>query len=184
MGVAIALTTGAGDLPDDYERIIGMPYTISGSIFTKVDEITELELPERSSDELTKPTTEHPICIIGGVVSEKSRIQVYPNSIASVSINYLKLPVVPFLDYYINANGLYTYLDEGATGINVPAGAVYSDGRAGPITVSSLTKDLEWHEHQTPIIINIILQKAGIILNDQTAIQYGIAKQTKEEQDD
>ena len=185
MGSAISLTTGAGNLPAGYERIIGKPYTISGSTFAEVDEITELELPQRSSDELTQPTVAHPVCIIGGVSGGSSRIQVYPNTIASVSINYLKLPVAPVLDFYINANGLYTYLDEDATGITIPVGAVYSDGvTVNPSTVNSLTKNFEWHEHQTPIIISMILQKAGIILSDQTAIQYGIAKQTKSEQDD
>ncbi len=187
MGAPIALTSGKGDLPDGYERIIGKPYTISGSTFVAVDEITELELPERSSDELTQPTVAHPVCIIGGAVSGGglSQIQVYPTTIASVSINYLRLPIVPVLDYYINANGTYTYLDEDATNITIPAGAIYSDGvTTNPSTVNSLTKNFEWHEHQTDIIINMILQKAGIVLGDQTAIQYGIAKQTKEEQDD
>jgi hypothetical protein len=185
MGATISLTTGGGDLPDDYERIVGKPYTIAGSIFTPVDVVISLELPDRSSDELTKPTVEHPICIIGGYVATKSRIQVYPNTIASLSINYLRLPSTPILDYYINANGTYTYLDVGATDITIPVGAVYSDGvTTNPATVNSLTIDFEWHEDQTPIIINMILQKAGIILDDQVAIQYGIAKQTKEEQDD
>jgi hypothetical protein len=40
----------------------------------------------------------------------------------------------------------------------------------------------EWHEHQTPILVNMILQKAGVVLESQIPIEYGVAKQTKEEE--
>jgi hypothetical protein len=181
---SISLTSGVGDLPADYERLLSKPYTISGSDYTEVDIITRPEKTFRLSDELTKPTATHPIAIIGGVdVSGNSQIEVYPDTITTVYIDYLSIPATPILDYYINSNGLYTYLDEGATGITIPVDAIYSDGvTTNPSTVDSLTIDFEWHEHQTPIIVDMILQRAGIVLEQQVPIEYGVAKQTKEEQ--
>lgn len=182
MQEAVSLTSGVGDLPSTYERLLGVPYLVSGSDYTPVDEITKLEKPFRLKDELTKPTTANPVCIIGGVDGGgASQIEVHPDTITTVYIDYLSLPATPLLDYYIDSNGLYVYMAQGATGVSIPAGAVYSDGTPGPTTEDSLTIDFEWHEHETPIIINMILQKAGVVLEQQVPIEYGVAKQAKEE---
>lgn len=182
MGEELTLTLGVEPLPATYERLLGKPYVFDDPAFIPVDVITNLELVDRLADELTKPSDAAPIAIIGGLETTP-KIQVYPTDTASIFINYLSLPATPILDYYIDQYGQYTYLDEGATSISLPALAVYSDGTVGPDTIAaSLTIDFEWHEDQTPILINMILQKAGIVLGDQTAIQYGIARETKEEQ--
>lgn len=173
----ITLTTGVGSLPT-YGRLLGMPRVGT----TKIDVVTSLELSERLTDELTAPTVDDPVAIIGGKTGSNNNITVYPTSISSITIDYLKIPANPLLDYYIDSNGLYVYLLEGAIGVSVPSGAVYSDGTPGPTSVNSLTIDLEWSEETLPIIVNALLQKAGIILGEQMAVEYGIAKETKEEQ--
>jgi hypothetical protein len=115
MQEAVALVSGVGDLPATYERLRGKPYTIAGSTYTPVDEITGVEKADRLKDELTKPTTEAPICIIGGVDGTgNSQIEVYPDTITTVYIDYLSLPATPLLDYYIDSNGLYVYMAQGA----------------------------------------------------------------------
>jgi hypothetical protein len=176
----ITLTSGVGSLPA-YGRMLGVPYVISGQDTIPVDLLTNLELPFRLSDELTKPTALHPIAILGGKTGANKNITVYPASTSSVRINYLSIPATPVLDFYIDTNGLYVYLDQGETGVSIPAGAVYSDGTVGPTTKDSQTVDFEWHEDQVPMIISEVLQKAGLILSEQVAIEYGIARETKEE---
>lgn len=176
IGHDISLTSGVGDLPS-YGRMIGTPYTGT----TKVDLIDDIEFAERISDELTQPTTENPFARLGGINAGVKQIRVYPTSVPSVTIDYVAIPATPVLDYYIDTNGLYVYLAEGATGVSIPAGAVYSDGTVGPSTEDSLTVDFEWHSDQVPMIISEILQKAGLILSEQVAIEYGMARETKEE---
>lgn len=173
----VSLTSGVGQLPS-YGRMLGVPYTDTA----ESDLVTNKELTFRLFDELTQPTVEDPISILGGLTGTAKNITVYPDTISSIYINYLSIPVTPVLDFYIDSNGLYVYLDEDATSVSVPSGAVYSDGRAGPISVDSQTINLEWHNDQTPMIISNLLQKAGIILNEQMAVEYGVAKETKEEQ--
>lgn len=180
LGEEISLTAGVGDLPA-YGRMLGKPYVVSGSDTIRVDLITNLELADRLADELTKPTATDPVAIIGGKTGTDNHITVYPVSISSVFINYLSIPATPVLDYYIASNGLYVYIDAGATGVSVPSGAMYSDGTPGPTSVDSKTVDFEWNSEQTPAILSGVLQKAGLVLNEQVAIEYGIARETKEE---
>jgi len=180
----VTLASGVGNLPSAYERLQGIPYVISGADFIPVDVITSLELPVRLADELTKPTVTHPVAIIGGAkVTDLSQITVYPDTITTLQVSYLKIPAIPLLDYYILSTGQYYYLAVDEDGVTIPVGAVYSDGvTVNPSTVDSLTVNFEWHEDETPILINMVLQKAGIILESQMPIEYGIAKQNKEEQ--
>jgi len=182
MDLPLSLSSGVAALANAYDRMMGKPYILSGTDYVPVDIVTNLELIDRLSDELTKPTATHPIAVLGETSGGNSRIKVYPTDTATLYINYLTIPAVPILDYYIASTGLYVYLDEDATGISVPSGAVYSDGTPGPTTVASTTVDFEWHEDETPIIIDMILQKAGLVLEKQMPIEYGIAKETKEEQ--
>lgn len=177
---SISLTAGVGALPAAYSRMLGKPRT--GST-TEIDLITRLELTPRLADELTKPTTEDPVAILGGLTGSDRNITVYPTSISSVVIDYLSTPATPILDYYIASSGLYVYLDEGATGVSVPTGAVYSDGTPGPTSVNSLTVNFKWDDELITVIVNMLLQKAGIVLGEQPAIEYGIAKETKETQE-
>lgn len=180
--VNLTLTGGSAELPSIVERLIGKPHYIDGSDIRPVDIVTALEWADRQADELTKPTTTHPIMALG-VYNDPDDVYVLPGTISAVRISFMVLPTTPFLDYYVLSTGAYVYLDEDATSITLPTGAVYRDGTVGPGTIAtSLTVDFEWHEHETPIIINMILQKAGLIIKDEGAIQYGIAKETKEEQ--
>lgn len=174
----VTLTSGVGQLPA-YGRMLGVPYTDTA----ESDLVTNKELTFRLFDELTQPTVEDPITILGGLTGTAKNITVYPDTISSIYINYLSVPVTPVLDFYIDSNGLYVYLDEDATGITIPVGAVYSDGvTTNPSTVNSQTVNLAWDDEQTPAIINSLLQKAGIILDEKMAVEYGVARETKEEQ--
>ncbi len=182
LGDSITLTTGVGDLPSTYERILGKPYWVTGSSTIEIDLITSLEKADRLRDDLTKPTTADPVAIIGGVDgSGSSQISVYPTTgITTIYIDFLAIPTTPLLDYYVDSVGQYVYMIEDADNVTIPTGAIYSDGTAGPTTKNSATVNFEWHPDQTPVIINMVLQKAGIILSKQVAIEYGLARETKE----
>lgn len=179
---SITITTGVGDLPATYDRLLGKPYWIDGGYDISIDLITSLEKSDRLSSNLTAPSFANPVAIIGGVdVSGNSQISVYPAAgITTIYIDFLSIPATPILDYYVASTGLYVYMDAGATNVAIPTGAVYSDGTIGPTTKNSATVNFEWHEDQTPTIINMILQKAGIVLKQQTAIEYGLAKENIE----
>lgn len=180
--VQITLTGGVGELPSVVHRLLGKPWYISGSDTIPFDMVTSVEFAERMKDELTKPTEDNPIVILG-TPQDDDNITVYPSTLTSIRFDYLLLPTTPLLDYYILSTGQYVYLDAGATNITIPVGAVYSDGvTTNPSTVNSLTVDFQWHQDEIPILIDSVLQKAGLILENQAPIEYGIAKQIKEEQ--
>jgi len=114
---------------------------------------------------------------------ELSQITVYPATLTSVNVNYLKLPPVPFLDYYVASTGLIVFLDEGAKQVNVPAGAEYRTGTAGgpAVYVDSATVNWGWDKDVLPHIIYAILSKAGLNIQDMNTINLAIAEETKEE---
>lgn len=184
----VALVSGVGNLPTGYERMLGKPHWkgILGADWILLDVANSLEMKDRRNDPLTEPDILHPVAIIGGAqVTSKSQITVYPTTIpnGNIYIDYLTIPATPFLDYYVASTGLYVYMIEGATAVNIPAGAVYRDGTAGggAVTKDSITVNFEWHADQTPILSSMILQKAGLAITNQVAIEYGIAKETKAE---
>ena len=188
---SVAMTAGVGSLPTGYERLMGNPHWtgLLGAEYIPLDVVNALELKIRRDDYLTQPSVTWPVAYIGGAqVASKSQIQVHPvvmAGMAAIIIDYLRLPATPFLDYYVASTGLYVYMAASPATVSIPAGATYRDGTAGPLpTQSSSTVNFEWGEDQTPIIINMILQKAGIVLEKQVAIEYGIARETKEAQND
>jgi DNA/RNA endonuclease YhcR with UshA esterase domain len=115
---------------------------------------------------------------------ELTQITVYPATLTSININYLKFPATPFLDYYVASTGIITYLAEGARQVNVPAGAVYSTGAAGGagVFVDSLTSSWQWdRDNSLPHIIYAILQKVGINMESMSLAQLSTQLNTKEE---
>jgi len=177
-----SLTNGVGNLPSDYDRILGEPWYTSGTDEIPIDIVDYAEFTWRRGDELTKPTLANPIAFIVGVSGVNRQIYVWPASgITTIKFNYLTAPTTPFLDYYVDEDAEYTYLAEGATSISLPSGAEYRDGTLGPGTIStSQTVDLEWEAEKMPTIVAMVLQKAGIILEKQLPVQYGVAREVKE----
>lgn len=116
--------------------------------------------------------------------TELTQITIYPSTITSIIINYLKFPVVPLLDYYVASTGLIVYLAEGARQVNVPAGAEYSTGTAGGagVFVDSLTCNWQWdRDNSLPQIIYAILQKVGINMENMNLAQLSTQLNAKEE---
>jgi hypothetical protein len=113
---------------------------------------------------------------------ELTQITVYPITLTSINLGYLRFPDTPFLDYYVTSAGLVVYLTEGDRGVSVPAGAEYrTDPVVGPATVDSLTRNWQWDRDVLPHIIYAILQKAGMNIQDMNTINMAIAEENKEE---
>jgi len=103
--------------------------------------------------------------------------------LTSINLNYLKLPPVPFLDYYVDSNGLIVFMAEGAKQVNIPAGAEYRTGTVGgaAVYVDSATVGWGWDKDVLPHIIYAILSKAGLNIQSMETINMAIAEEAKEE---
>jgi hypothetical protein len=115
-----------------------------------------------------------------------TRINVYPTTIPSVIINYLRYPRTPFLDYYVDSNYAIHYLDEYnayiETSYTLAAGDVYRDGTSTLGTVVySWTVNWEWDEDLLPQIVYMILQKMGINLENMSVAQIATQLDVKEQ---
>lgn len=99
------------------------------------------------------------------------KIYVYPASLTSIYVDYLRQPNTPFLDYYVNDTTLaVTYLAEGATHVNVPSGSTYRTGTAGgaAVYVDSATVNFEWDDGLFNEILGVMQNVAAVQLQDPT----------------
>lgn len=183
----IALGGAECSLPANYEDMISKPRVFdAGAVLRRLDLVSELELQERESDYLTKPSETYPVYTLGEVdVSDNIIMHVYPTTLAgNVYIDYLRKPVDPFLDYYVNDTTLErTYLAEGATAVNIPSGYTYRDTTTGGPAVfkNSATVDWEWGAAELPLILSIFAEIVGIQLPDAGLIQVGNVEEQKNE---
>lgn len=180
---SIALIGGVGTLPADYYELIGKPHYIDTSGVTRYfDLVSTLELAERSTDYLTQPTTTHPLCVIGGADTNGDlQISVYPASLGSIHIDYLSIPAIPFLDYYVNDTTLVTtYLTDGQTAITIPLGFTYRTGVGGVVLIAnSATQDWDWNDSDMNLILALFCQHIGVALPDQMLTEIGIVNEEK-----
>jgi hypothetical protein len=172
---------GIGVIPSDYFHLVGDPFYIHATYGRRrVDLITSLEHGQREMDFLTKGTVKYPTCFMAyGATSEDMSVYVTPTTCTPIYIDYLRTVNTPFLDYYVNDTTLeLTYMAEGAT-VAVPLGSTARNGTAGAANVVSQTKDFEWHEHDVPSIVNMVLEAIGISLPDELLIQVSNVDEPK-----
>jgi hypothetical protein len=170
---------GVGTLPVNYMHLVGDPYYLYTSLDgkyvaarRKIELVTSLEFGSRQMDYLTKATDLYPLCFVGyGATSDDMSVYVTPVTATPIYIDYLRKVVVPFLDYYVNDTTLeITYLAQGAT-VAIGAGYTARNGTTGPANIVSTTLDFDWHEHDVPQIINLLLEAVGINLPDELLVQ-------------
>jgi len=69
----------------------------------RIDVVTNPELTQRLTDQLTVPTAKYPIVLIGEENEYLTpNIFIWPEAIKSIIIDYLRKPLNPFFDYYVN----------------------------------------------------------------------------------
>ena len=132
----LTFTTGVAAEPADLYRTILL--TINGD--TEVELVKKTELAYLNSSKLTAPTTQYPV-----YYSEGDNIKIFPASITSANIDYIKSPADPIWGY-TSSGGAYTY-------------------SAGSST------DFELHPSEETLLVTKILAYAGVVLKDPTVIQ-------------
>jgi hypothetical protein len=99
--------------------------------------------------------------------------------IATVYMDYLRTPDVPFLDYYLNdTTANYTWMDAGDT-VAVPSGSTARNGTTGLANVASATVDWEWDEDDLPMIVTLFLKQLGVSLPSAELYQGGSLQEDK-----
>jgi hypothetical protein len=173
-------TNGIGILPSDYYHLVGDPYYMHPTFGRRrVDLITSLEHGQREMDYLTKASITYPTTFMAyGATSEDMSLYVTPTTCTPIYIDYLRKVTTPFLDYYVDTNLNIIYMAEGAT-VAIPLGSTSRSGVSGMANVVSLTKNFEWHEHDIPQIINLLLGTVGIALPDEGLVQIAEADEPK-----
>jgi hypothetical protein len=142
-----------------------------------VELITEDEYHDRIGDSVMAPAADA-IC----AVERATEVDVYPDSINNINVSYLRYPAIPFLDYYIDVNGVIQFLAAGATH-TWTTGEIDSSGTShttGQADWSSLTVELEFIEDMHMDFLNEVLSRVGIRLKEPMITQA--AEQWKQEQ--
>ena len=181
----IAVTgTGEYDLsgltsPDEYWHPSALRYDDSGTTRT-VEIVTDIEYTLRVGSVLLQPDSYYPIAKFYRNGSGTEVIQFDPLASTTVTFDYLRKPTDPFYDYYYNANDELVYLQPGAS-YTLQAGEEYRDGTTSG-TVNSISVELPFPEGDRLDVAYMILQKLGIPVKEQMAVQYGAAREAKEDQ--
>jgi hypothetical protein len=163
---------GVAVLPANYFHLAGDPYYIHATYGRrKIDLITSLEHGNREMDYFTKGSVLYPTAYAGyNLTSNDMALYVTPATCTPIYISYLREVSTPFLDYYVNDSTLeLTYMAEGAT-VAMPLGCTSRTGIAGPANITSQTINIEWHEHDLPQVINLLIEAVGISLPDNDLV--------------
>ena len=133
-------------------------------------------MEHRVGDSVMAPATDAPVAMERG-----DNLVIKPDGI-TINMSYYRYPNTPFLDYYIDANGVRQFLGAGVTHTWVN-NETDSDGdahNAGDADWSSLTVELEFGEDMHNDFMNDILSRVGVRLKEQAVVQ--MAETWKQEQ--
>jgi hypothetical protein len=148
---AITLTSGVGSLPtvtvDDYTRsnvynIVRVTTDDNSSLnTTEIDRVEKFKLSYLLSSPVTAPSTTFPIYYITG-----ENINVNPNTLSSISMDYISIPSDPVWNSTADSNGALTYTATGST-------------------------DFTLHSSSEVDLVLGILRYTGVIIKDPSVIQ-------------
>jgi hypothetical protein len=172
---------GVGALPADYFHMAGDPwYTHATEGRRKIDLVTTLEFGNRELDFCTKSTLLYPTCYMAyNTTAGDMAVHVTPITCTPIYLSYLRKVATPFLDYYVDDTTFeLIYMAAGAT-VTVPLGHTSRSGVAGSSNVVSQTVNIEWHDHDEPQIINLLLEAIGISLPDDMLIKVSNINEPK-----
>jgi hypothetical protein len=141
---------GVASIPSDYVHCSSWMYRIitndGNCSYTKDysagEVIRDNQIPDRLSDANKMPTKYNPVCVF-----YSDFIQFYPEDLGSVNFTYLRFPLTPVYDYYIDANYNTIYLPTGTTH-TLLAGEVGSAGQtSGVVTSNTVELEIPEDEH-------------------------------------
>lgn len=143
----------------------------------KVELITHNELEARLSNILSKPIARHPVAKL-----TKTGLVIYPTDISSVEFTYIRKPVTPQLDYYIDANKQVQFFSDATTSYTLLTDEQYSDGTTGG-SVSPDTVELDIDEDFHIEFVTEMARLLGIKELDQLRTEYARIEQQRQDTD-
>ena len=139
----LTFTSGVASEPADLYRTV----LIVANGDTEVEQVKKTELSYLTSNKLTAPSTSYPV-----YYAEGDSIKIFPTSITSAKIDYIKKPSDPVWAYTGGGTSAYTYSSGSST-------------------------DFELHPSEEVMLVTKILAYAGVIINDPTVIQTAQVKE-------
>lgn len=143
---ALSINTGVASVPSDLYRVINISTT---NRTINIDETSKSEISYINSSKLTAPTSSYPV-----YYREAGNIKLFPTSISSATIDYIKIPADPAWNFTSGSNGSYSYN-------------------------SSTSVNFELHESDEVDLVVKILGYAGVVIKDPTVIQVASNEESK-----
>lgn len=159
------ISGGTYTLPAALRRMVGnMSCIIDGNVvpLDLVDEGTFNYLKSFPGRNLSRA----PVAVLrGGVVN------VIPTNAGSINITYIRYPLVPVYDYYVDEYANEVCLEPGDSH-TLGSGEYGSAGQTSGTTVSSTAVDIEWHERIHEHFVSRMLGKLGINILEPGLVQF------------
>lgn len=140
----------------------------------KVDLVTFDQFINKFSNFMAMNIDENPIAYIN-YRSSTLEARIYPASITSVSLMFIRKPTTPKLDYYMDANYKTQFMAAGASHL-LTANEQYSDGTTTGTKVST-TVELDIPDDYHPKFQDMMVERLSLPIDDQYKNQYSLAKE-------
>lgn len=144
---SISLTNGVydtGNLSDTIYKIIQIT---TNSRATEVEQVKKSELTYMNASKLTAPTSSFPAYYLEG-----NNVKIFPTTISSATLDYIKKPADPTWAFTTGSGGQYTYDQNNSV-------------------------DFELHPSEETDLVVKILALAGVVIKDPTVIQIAQAEE-------
>lgn len=144
---SISLTNGVydtGNLSDTIYKIIQLT---TDNRATEVEQVKKSELTYMNASKLTAPTSDFPAYYLEG-----DNIKIFPTTVTSATLDYIKKPADPIWAFTVGGNGQYIYN-------------------------SSSSVNFELHPSEETDLVTKILALAGVVIKDPTVIQIAQAEE-------
>ena len=144
---SISFTNGVydtGNLSDTIYKIIQLT---TGGRATEVEQVKKSELTYMNASKLTAPTSDFPAYYLEG-----NNIKIFPTTVTSATLDYIKKPADPIWAFTVGGNGQYIYN-------------------------SSSSVNFELHPSEETDLVTKILALAGVVIKDPTVIQIAQAEE-------
>jgi hypothetical protein len=171
-GAQINFTGTTIDIPTDYAHNGFLYYKNNGTDVRPIDIVDDDQFMMRQSSSIMVPSATYPIARYFG-----DYIEYLPTTLNQTyfTFDYLRYPTTPVYDYYIDVNGNYVYLAEGATH-TWTTGEIDSEGTThttGDADWDSLTIELDFNDDTDRLKIAYkILAEMGVNLNEGGLYEY------------
>ena len=144
---SISLTNGVYDTTNLSDTIYKIIQLTANNRVTEIEQLKKSELTYMNASKLTAPTANFPAYYLEG-----DNIKVFPTTIDSATLDYIKKPADPKWAFTTGNGGQYTY-DE------------------------SNSVDFEIHPSEETDLVVKILALAGVVIKDPTVIQIAQAEE-------